>query len=70
MQFCMRALRRVVLTSIAPVLAMFVVPQAHGQAGVVAGVVVDAKTTLPLADAQVQVEGLLISSTTSNRSPG
>jgi hypothetical protein len=40
MQFCMRALRRVVLTSIALALAMFVVPQVHGQAGG-SGTVVD-----------------------------
>ena len=57
MQFCMRALRRVVLTSVALALAMFVVPMAHGQAGAVTGTVVDAKTGLPIADAQVQVEG-------------
>lgn len=57
MQFCMRALRRVVLPSIALVLAMFWVPAAHGQAGTVSGTVVDSKTGLPLADAQVQVEG-------------
>ncbi len=57
MQFCMRALRRVVLTSIALALAMFVVPQAHGQAGSVAGTVVDSKSGQPLADAQILVEG-------------
>ena len=57
MQFCMRALRRVVLTSIALVLAMFVVTPAHGQAAAVTGTVVDGKTGQPLADAQVAVEG-------------
>lgn len=57
MQSCMRALRRVVLASIAVVLAMVLAPPAYGQAGGVTGTVVDAKSGLPLADAQVAVEG-------------
>src|SRR5262245_16147187 len=58
MQCCRRALHRAALTSIAFVLAMFVVPAARAQAQApsVAGTVVDAKTGLPLADAQVAVE--------------
>ena len=56
MQFCMRALLRVVLTSIALVLAMFEVPPVHGQAGTVTGTVVYNKTGLPLADPQHHVE--------------
>jgi TonB-linked SusC/RagA family outer membrane protein len=58
MQFCMRALRRVVLTSIALVLAIVVVPEAYGQAAAgVSGTVLEAKSGTPLADAQVAVEG-------------
>src|SRR5678815_6202307 len=57
MRHCMRALRRAVAPVIALVLAMTVAPPAQGQAGSVSGVVVDNKTGLPLADAQVAVEG-------------
>ena len=57
MQFGMKSLRRLIVLVFALVLAITVVPPAQGQAGTVSGTVVDNKTGLPLADAQVAVEG-------------
>ncbi len=57
MQFCMRALRRVVLASIALVLALVVAQPAYGQAGTASGIVVDAKTGRPIPDAAVLIDG-------------
>jgi TonB-linked SusC/RagA family outer membrane protein len=58
MQCCMRALRRMVQTFSALALVIIVAARpAYAQAGELTGTVVDSKSGLPIADAQVLVEG-------------